>query len=74
MRHVSIKKVYGVASYDASIIPTALFERRRKYNIPVYMSVHPELNQYIIDVLLGVKPVLDKGEVEKVILSIKSKV
>ena len=55
-------------------IPTALFERRRKYNIPVYMSVHPELNQYIRDVLLGVKPVLDKGEVEKIILSIKSKV
>lgn len=38
------------------------------------MSRHPELNQYIRDVLLGIKPLLDKGEVEKVVLSIKNQV
>lgn len=56
------------------MITTALFERRHKYNIPVYMCAHPELNEYIRDVLLGLKPVLDEGEVEKVVLSIKNKV
>lgn len=38
------------------------------------MSVHPKLNQYIRDVLHGVKPVLDKGEVQKVVMAIKNKV
>ena len=29
---------------------TALFERRRKWNVPVRMSKHPELVEYIHDV------------------------
>lgn len=31
-------------------ISTDIFERRRKYGIPVWMSRHPELNHYICQV------------------------
>ncbi len=51
-----------------------LFERRRKYNVPVYMCVHPELNQYIRDVLLGIRSPLAQGLVEKLVVVIKNKV
>lgn len=52
----------------------AFFEKRRKYNIPVWMCVHPELNQYIKDVLVGAKPLLANGDTNKVVLAISNKV
>ena len=52
----------------------ALFERRLKYRVPVYMSRHPELNRYIGDVLLGIKHLLDKGEGKRVVLTINNEV
>ena len=51
-----------------------LFQRRRKYNIPVHMCVHPELNQYVRDVLDGVRPLLEAGQVDSVAVLIKDKV
>ena len=51
-----------------------LFERRRKYNVPVHMCVHPELSQYFSDVLAGLRALLKEGKLEKVWLSIKNKV
>ncbi|CAN0564148.1 unnamed protein product, partial [Ectocarpus sp. 12 AP-2014] len=30
--------------------PQDIFERRRKYGVPVWMSRHPELNAYISEV------------------------
>ncbi|CAN0369266.1 unnamed protein product, partial [Scytosiphon promiscuus] len=30
--------------------PQDIFERRRKYGVPVWMSRHPELNTYIYQV------------------------
>jgi hypothetical protein len=50
------------------------FERRRKYNVPVWMCVHPELNQYIKDVLVATKTLIRKGEIDKIVLAINSKV
>lgn len=32
---------------------TDIFERRRKYGVPVWMSRHPELNEYICQVKPG---------------------
>ena len=50
------------------------FERRRKYNVPVWMCVHPELNQYIKDVLVATKTLIRKGEIDKIVLAINNKV
>ena len=53
---------------------TVLFQRRRKYNVPVQMCGHPELNQYMRDVLGSVRPLLEKGAVDRVVLAIEDKV
>ena len=50
------------------------FERRRKYNVPVWMCIHPELNQYIKDVLVATKTLIRKGEMDKIVLAIRNKV
>ena len=42
--------------------------------MPVHMCMHPELNQYIRDVLTGVMPVLDWGQVDIITISIRNKV
>ncbi|RKO90681.1 DNA-binding protein [Blyttiomyces helicus] len=47
-----------------------LFEPRRLFNVPVRMSRHPLLNGYIADVLGAVRPDLEKGVVNKILLSI----
>ena len=60
---------------DSISIPLiVLFERRRKYNIPVHMSVHPELNQYLKNVLSSVRPLLEEGAVDRTVLAIHNKV
>lgn len=51
-----------------------MFQRRRKYNIPVHMCAHPELNQYIRDVLDGIKPLLEEGQVDYIAVLIKNNV
>ena len=38
------------------------------------MSVHPELNQYLKDVLSSVRPLLEEGAVERTVLAIHNKV
>jgi len=56
-----------------SIYPKELFERKRKYtNAVVWMSRHPELNDYIADFLQGLNPFLQSGLVEKVAVLIKN--
>ena len=38
------------------------------------MCVHPELNQYIKDVLVATKTLIRKGEMDKIVLAIQNKV
>lgn len=50
--------------YVREVYPVGIFQKRKKYNVPVQMSCHPELNQYIQDTLHCVKPLLEKNDVE----------
>lgn len=59
--------------YIREVYPQAFFEKRRKYNIPVWMCIHPELNQYIKDVLVGARTLMRSGDVDKVVLAITNK-
>ncbi len=47
-----------------------MFDRRRKYNMPVFMSRHPDLNTYIVKVLQNAKPLFDRGLVRSVVVPI----
>ena len=42
-------------SYHRSVYPSSLFERRRKYNVAVQMSRHPELNDYVFEVRMRLR-------------------
>mmetsp|Transcript_59553 Transcript_59553/g.122006 ORF Transcript_59553/g.122006 Transcript_59553/m.122006 type:complete len:215 (-) Transcript_59553:110-754(-) len=54
-----------------NVYPAELFERRRKYNVPVRQSRHKDLNDYISGAVADVKIWMDRGLVEKVVLSIE---
>jgi hypothetical protein len=52
------------------IYPTEIFERRRLYGAPTYMSRHPELNTYISTVLLNAKPLFAENAVDRIVCAI----
>ncbi|KAG5838727.1 hypothetical protein ANANG_G00226650, partial [Anguilla anguilla] len=51
--------------YVREVYPSGIFQKRKKYNVPVQMSCHPELNQYIQDTLHCVKPLIEKRTTQK---------
>ncbi|RXM91588.1 Mitotic spindle assembly checkpoint protein MAD2B [Acipenser ruthenus] len=46
--------------YVREVYPSGIFQKRKKYSVPVQMSCHPELNQYIQDTLHCIKPLIVK--------------
>eukprot|EP00048_Salpingoeca_helianthica_P010942 m.156903 g.156903 ORF g.156903 m.156903 type:complete len:198 (-) comp15158_c0_seq15:42-635(-) len=50
----------------------AIFERRKKYGVPVQMSRHPELNQYIADSLTTIHHLLQNKNADAVVIVIQS--
>ncbi|XP_048589571.1 mitotic spindle assembly checkpoint protein MAD2B isoform X2 [Nematostella vectensis] len=68
-----LEAAFHLILYIREVYPPAIFERRKKYNVPVQMSCHPELNSYIQDVLQTIKPLIEKGEVQKISLVISDK-
>jgi len=52
------------------IYPNGIFEKRRKYGIPVQMSIHPELNEYITKCVKSLRPLLLKDEITAVVVVI----
>ncbi|XP_034027792.1 LOW QUALITY PROTEIN: mitotic spindle assembly checkpoint protein MAD2B [Thalassophryne amazonica] len=59
--------------YVREVYPSGIFQKRKKYNVPVQMSCHPELNRYIQDTLHCVKPLIEKNDAEKVVVVIMDK-
>uniref|UniRef100_A0A3B4TFB9 Mitotic spindle assembly checkpoint protein MAD2B n=1 Tax=Seriola dumerili TaxID=41447 RepID=A0A3B4TFB9_SERDU len=59
--------------YVREVYPSGIFQKKKKYNVPVQMSCHPELNQYIQDTLHCVKPLIEKNDAEKVVVVIMDK-
>ncbi|KAJ7393017.1 MAD2 mitotic arrest deficient-like 2 [Desmophyllum pertusum] len=68
-----LEVAFHLILYVREVYPPVVFERRKKYNVPVQMCCHPDLNQYIFDVLQTTKPLLEKGEVQRVALVISNK-
>lgn len=68
-----LEVAFHLILYVREVYPAVVFERRKKYNVPVQMCCHPDLNQYILDVLHTMKPLLEKGEVQRVALVISDK-
>lgn len=58
--------------YMRKLYPAALFGRRRKYGVGVFMCRHPELTEYLKHILKTVRELLERRELEKVILVVES--
>lgn len=54
--------------FARQIYPREVFEKRRQYGLPVWMSRHPDLNKYINDFIHSLRPLLEQDKVESVSL------
>lgn len=59
--------------YNRELYPAGVFERRKKYNVPVQICVHPEVNQYITQVVNGISEFNSSNQLEKVALVVCKK-
>uniref|UniRef100_T1ISE2 HORMA domain-containing protein n=1 Tax=Strigamia maritima TaxID=126957 RepID=T1ISE2_STRMM len=58
--------------YKRQLYPQNIFEKRKKYDIPVYISTHQAINKYIQDTLDAIKLLL-KINLEKISVVIANK-
>ncbi|KAK7076252.1 MAD2 mitotic arrest deficient-like 2 [Halocaridina rubra] len=58
--------------FTREIYPQSVFQSRKKYNCPVQMCIHPGLQAYISDCVGSIRPVLEKGDIEKVVVAVLS--
>ena len=59
--------------YIRDIYPAVIFDKRKKYNVPVQMSCHPQVNEYILSVLQSIKPLLKSDSIRSLALVIVDK-
>ncbi|RKP08841.1 DNA-binding protein [Thamnocephalis sphaerospora] len=59
--------------YVRELYPAHLFERRKKYNVPVHVARHPELIDYVRDMIRACRPDLERGAVERICLVVVNK-
>ncbi|GAB1602247.1 mitotic spindle assembly checkpoint protein MAD2B-like [Argonauta hians] len=52
------------------LYPPGVFESRKKYNVPVQMCLHPDVIQYITNILETIKLLLEARQVSRVALLI----
>lgn len=52
--------------YYVSIYPASIFETRKKYNVVVYRSTHPEVNEYINLCLKSVAECLNNNQLTRI--------
>eukprot|EP00055_Hartaetosiga_balthica_P009869 m.40475 g.40475 ORF g.40475 m.40475 type:complete len:105 (+) comp6929_c3_seq2:160-474(+) len=60
--------------YVRDVYPAHLFEKRKKYGIPVQVSRHPQLTAYIADVICQIRLWMEKGMLYNVLVTIFDKV
>lgn len=56
--------------YTRDLYPSTIFEKCRKYNVPVQMSIHPLVNEYVEKAVEAIKLILGKHYLEKIVLAI----
>ncbi|KAK7495680.1 hypothetical protein BaRGS_00013127 [Batillaria attramentaria] len=52
------------------VYPQGVFGRRKKYNVPVQVCLHPDVDQYITNVATSIRAMLLDGAVERVVVVI----
>jgi mitotic spindle assembly checkpoint protein MAD2B len=58
--------------YLRAIYPPSTFARRRAHGVPVYQSRHPQVREYIAEVVGLLRRELDQGNLRRVSVVVKS--
>ncbi|KAK6175285.1 hypothetical protein SNE40_013779 [Patella caerulea] len=56
--------------YNRGLYPQGVFQRRKKYSVPVQMCLHPDVTSYICNIVESIKVLLEEGEIEKIVVVI----
>lgn len=56
--------------YTREIYPQTAFQRKRKYNIPIQVCLHPGVTRYVRGVVAGVRPLLESGQLKALQLAV----
>lgn len=67
-----LEVAFNLILYVRKVYPDGIFRKCQKYNVAVMMNCHPELRDYIKDVLIGIRSLLRLGNVERVTLQLMS--
>ncbi|OQV16182.1 putative Mitotic spindle assembly checkpoint protein MAD2B [Hypsibius exemplaris] len=54
--------------YHRELYPSTFFERQSKYQIPVWVAVHPAIREYVEHCVEGIRPAVCLGRIEAVVL------
>lgn len=52
--------------FNRKVYPETIFVLKKKYNIPVHISIYPDLNQYIFEILSAVKNLYVANELKTI--------
>ncbi|ESO83602.1 hypothetical protein LOTGIDRAFT_197057 [Lottia gigantea] len=63
--------IHGIL-YNRSLYPHGVFQRRKKYNVPIQVCLHPDVTIYISRIVESCKILLETGEIEKIVIIILS--
>lgn len=56
--------------YNASVYPQSIFETKKKYNLVVHQSTHPEVNEYINSCLKTIGECLKNEQLNSVVFAV----
>ena len=54
--------------HGRSVYPKEAFERRRLFDVPIHVSRHPELNEYIALAVRGARELMARGEAQSLVV------
>ncbi|KAL4211427.1 MAD2 mitotic arrest deficient-like 2 [Rhizopus azygosporus] len=58
--------------YYRNLYPRKVFEQRKKFQAPVYIAIHPEIQKYISQFVQSCYPLLEKGDIRCINLTVKN--
>ncbi|XP_055333170.1 mitotic spindle assembly checkpoint protein MAD2B-like [Paramacrobiotus metropolitanus] len=58
--------------YHRELYPSGIFERKKKYEVPVWIASHPAVQEYVANCVSGIKPFINNGSVRRLMIAIFS--
>ncbi|EPB83970.1 hypothetical protein HMPREF1544_09241 [Mucor circinelloides 1006PhL] len=56
--------------YKCELYPKAVFKQQKKFQVPVYIALHPQVHAYIANFVQSCQPLLEKGDVKFIALTV----